>query len=72
MEVVDERHRTARGQREAEHDVEAEHVEERQHREGDVVGPDAQPRMRLHLLEVGEQRTVREHRGLRQRPRFRR
>ena len=63
MEVVDERHRAARDQRETEHDVETEHVKERQHRERDVFFGDAQPGMRLHLLEVREQRTVRQHRG---------
>ncbi len=65
MEVVDERDCRARVQREPEHDVEAVDVEERQHAERDVVGGDAQSGVRLHLLDVREQRAVREHGGLR-------
>ena len=65
MEVVDQRHTRAGHQRETEHDVEPEHVEQRQHGERDVVGADAQAGVRLHLLEVREQRSVREHRGFR-------
>jgi uncharacterized surface protein with fasciclin (FAS1) repeats len=55
MKVIDERNRTARGQREAEHDVEAEHVKERQHREGNVVQTAAAAGQFKTLLKLAKQ-----------------
>ncbi len=61
MEVVDQRDRRAGVQRETEHDVQAVDVEQREHAERDVARFDAQAGVRLHLLDVREQGTVREH-----------
>ena len=65
VEMVDQRDGRAGPQREAEHDVEAVDVEHRQHAEGHVVGMQSQPRMRLHLFEIREQRAVRQDCGFR-------
>ena len=65
MEVIDQRDRRAREQRQIEHDVQAEDVEEREHTERDIGRFDAQPGVTLQLFQIREQRSVREHRGLR-------
>jgi hypothetical protein len=65
MEVVDEGESRAREEREIECDVEPVDMEERKHAEADIVAVETQSGMRLHLFQVGAQRTVRQHRRLR-------
>ena len=65
VEAFDQDHGRSRIQRQAENHVEPEDVEQGQDAEADVgrvLGPTG---VRLHLLEVGQQVAVRQHRRLR-------
>ena len=63
VEVIEQHGPTAGVQADAERDVQPEDMEERQRREPDVVGADAQPGMILHLTDVRGEVAVREHRA---------
>ncbi len=65
IESFDEHDGRARVQGQAEHHVHPEDVEHREDPEDDVTRLEASARLGLHLLEVGDQVSVGEHRRLR-------
>ena len=64
VEALHQHQRRPRVEAQTEHDVEAEYVEQGQDSQGHVTGVHGPARVELHLLEVGEQVAVGQHRGL--------